>query len=302
MPDTRTEEIHKHFGLSYANYLVIPRTLLQSMPDEWQTPFVALLNELDEAFQHVPQAEAYEVTPGKWRAVDDMTTDEMHSLNTRTDTLADGTPYPKRDDWYDQDPDEQHFLEDEDPVPHYNRGRTHVEPRTSSDPHPVQMGRIAPNAPQPAEGLRQHLAEAMAMAAGSKAFIVPGPAREHPRSQWLAHADATVNALHRWEQEGTLARLCTIPGCFHQLNIASPHPGWLHSRAVGYACPNHAAALWSELNDPHIPDWQYTDERAVLRCSCGWDAGRTRFRGHGTTLWQVHVLSVLESTDADSVN
>lgn len=128
MSGTRIDAIHQHFGLSYANYLVLPRTLLQSMPDEWQTRFVALLNELDQAFQHVPQAEAYDVTPGKWRAVSDMTENEMHSVNIRTEERADGTPYLIRDNWYEQDPDEQFFLEGEDPVAHYNRGRTRVEP------------------------------------------------------------------------------------------------------------------------------------------------------------------------------
>ncbi|WP_030186594.1 hypothetical protein, partial [Streptomyces capuensis] len=43
------DAIHKHFGLSYANYLVLPRTLLQSMPDAWQNAFVKLLDEMDDA-------------------------------------------------------------------------------------------------------------------------------------------------------------------------------------------------------------------------------------------------------------
>lgn len=40
-------DIHTYFGLSYANYLVIPRSVLQSMPEEWQLKFVKLLEELD---------------------------------------------------------------------------------------------------------------------------------------------------------------------------------------------------------------------------------------------------------------
>ncbi|WP_327259981.1 hypothetical protein [Streptomyces sp. NBC_01240] len=151
--------------------------------------------------------------------------------------------------------------------------------------------------PQPAEGLRQHLAEAMAKEAGSKAFMEPGTAWEHARSEWLAHADAAVNALHRWEQEGTLARLCVIPGCTRQLNIAEPEPGWFQSSAVGYACPDHAAALWDETDDPrnrHVPTWQRGITETRLHCSCGWEAGATLFRGHGTALWQAHVLVALE--------
>ncbi|WP_434598306.1 hypothetical protein [Streptomyces sp. A5-4] len=152
-------------------------------------------------------------------------------------------------------------------------------------------------APQPADRLRQHLADAMAKKAGSLAFRHTGTEWEHSRSQWLAHADAAVNALHRWEQEGTLVRLCVIPGCHRQLNIAEVETGWFRSSAVGYGCPDHAAVLWNG-KAPHCPSWHYDDDRALLRCTCGWDAGRTRFRGHGTTLWQAHVLDALANRPA----
>jgi hypothetical protein len=160
----------------------------------------------------------------------------------------------------------------------------------------------AQTAPQPAEGLRQHLAQAMAREAGSKAFLKPGTAWEHSRSEWLAHADAAVNALYRWEQEGTLIRMCTVPGCLRQLNIAKPDPGWLQSSAVGCMCPDHAPILWATAEGPHVPCWGYVNPQApvrseaLLRCSCGWDAGKTRFRGHGTVLWQAHALEVLEAS------
>ena len=39
--------IHAWFGLSYAKYLVLPRSILQSMPVEWQRNFVKLLEQLD---------------------------------------------------------------------------------------------------------------------------------------------------------------------------------------------------------------------------------------------------------------
>lgn len=42
--------IHDWFGLTYSSYLVLHRSLLQSMPDEWQERFVAMLEEFDEAF------------------------------------------------------------------------------------------------------------------------------------------------------------------------------------------------------------------------------------------------------------
>ena len=44
------EAIHASFGLTYANYLVLARSKLQSMPDEWQARFVAMLADLHAAF------------------------------------------------------------------------------------------------------------------------------------------------------------------------------------------------------------------------------------------------------------
>jgi hypothetical protein len=41
------EPIHTWFNLTYANYLVLPRSILQSMPLEWQQRFVKCLRELD---------------------------------------------------------------------------------------------------------------------------------------------------------------------------------------------------------------------------------------------------------------
>lgn len=42
------EKIHDWFELSYASYLVLPRSVLQSTPDKWQIKFVELLEELVE--------------------------------------------------------------------------------------------------------------------------------------------------------------------------------------------------------------------------------------------------------------
>lgn len=41
--------IHGWFGLTYANYLVIPRLALQEMPLDWQRRMVALLEEWEAA-------------------------------------------------------------------------------------------------------------------------------------------------------------------------------------------------------------------------------------------------------------
>ena len=42
------EPIHEWFELSYSNYLVVQRVILQSMSLEWQKRFVKCLDELYE--------------------------------------------------------------------------------------------------------------------------------------------------------------------------------------------------------------------------------------------------------------
>lgn len=44
------EPIHSMFGLSYGNYLVLQRSLMEAMPVEWQRRFVAMLGEMEAAF------------------------------------------------------------------------------------------------------------------------------------------------------------------------------------------------------------------------------------------------------------
>ena len=43
------EPIHNWFGLTYSSYLILQRTILQSMPKLWQKKFVDLLEELEDA-------------------------------------------------------------------------------------------------------------------------------------------------------------------------------------------------------------------------------------------------------------
>lgn len=58
------DHIHEYFELSYAHYLVIPRTLLQSMPSGWQKDFVKLLEEFEDRFtrfEWLPEGTFYNV-------------------------------------------------------------------------------------------------------------------------------------------------------------------------------------------------------------------------------------------------
>lgn len=60
------QAVHRWFGLSYANYLILPRAQLQSMPEQWQQRFASCLQEFRAAFAGSEQARSYQV-----RAVDE---------------------------------------------------------------------------------------------------------------------------------------------------------------------------------------------------------------------------------------
>lgn len=133
--DIPTERIHGWFGLTYSNYLVLPRTLLQSMPDSWQDQFVTLLEELDDAYAHIEHA-TYHVQAGTWAYPDDIDPDELKALGYRRPVAPDGVDEDADlpDVWYGPDGEEHDghmasvFVPGKDPVPHYNRGRTRVAP------------------------------------------------------------------------------------------------------------------------------------------------------------------------------
>jgi hypothetical protein len=64
--------IHTWFSLSYCNYQVLHRTLMQSMPIEWQERMVACLDELADAYQHIEQPEAFKVEAATEHIVNEM--------------------------------------------------------------------------------------------------------------------------------------------------------------------------------------------------------------------------------------
>lgn len=53
------EAIHRWFELTHAQYLTIPRSVLQSMPEEWQRDFVHLLELLDDSIDWRPESGCY---------------------------------------------------------------------------------------------------------------------------------------------------------------------------------------------------------------------------------------------------
>ncbi len=123
-------DVHTWFGLSYSNYQVLHRTLLQSMPDEWQHRFVTCLEELRGAFRHVEQAPGYEVNAVEWKYVSELTDAEMKL----TGVTLDWNEAQQESVYYDRDGDEidahvgKVAVPAHEPIPHYRRGREHVEP------------------------------------------------------------------------------------------------------------------------------------------------------------------------------
>lgn len=53
--------IHTFFGLSYANYLVLPRSVMQAMPTGWQRQMVHLLERVQEKFGDLYSNRLYDV-------------------------------------------------------------------------------------------------------------------------------------------------------------------------------------------------------------------------------------------------
>jgi len=146
--------IHRRFSLSYSNYLVLNRTLLQSMPIDWQERFTDCLDQFNAAFEHVQRAEGFEVHAATEHEVGDLTDAQRAALGITKQ-------------WYDEDEPtdlhgsdladwrEEHELPDapvyrdaagqeidagsrvalrcEDPVPHYRHA--YIEPHIQTDPN-----------------------------------------------------------------------------------------------------------------------------------------------------------------------
>lgn len=132
------QAIHSFFGLSYSTYLVLHRSLLQSMPGEWQSRFVALLEQMREAFRHVEQTECYDLIPGTEALVNELTPGQMKRLGitSSVDDLTDEehetfdgeiTYYSEREG-REMEGYERVVLPGAELIPPYSRGRTRIEP------------------------------------------------------------------------------------------------------------------------------------------------------------------------------
>ena len=83
--------VHAKFGLTYANFLVIHRAQLQSMPLDWQARFVDLLEDLDAAYPD--PGPDFEVATVRDAYVEELTDDELKLLGIARDCGEDETTY-----------------------------------------------------------------------------------------------------------------------------------------------------------------------------------------------------------------
>lgn len=125
-------DIHTWFSLTYANYLVLPRSVLQSMPEEWQQRFISVVRELDESFGHLDWP-SYDVRALKRER--EFITPYEPCDECDDEGLIDGEPceYCQGEGEVEQErryetAEEVGFRDD--PIPHYDRGRTKLEPKT----------------------------------------------------------------------------------------------------------------------------------------------------------------------------
>lgn len=124
--------IHDYFELTYADHLVKNRTLLQSMPTEWQKQFVALLRQFDDAFEHVDKPDGYRVISGKWMQLHDMTESQLNAARFAVegddeDGPSEDTRYYREFDGTELNGSDYGFVPGRDPIPHYRHA--YIEPK-----------------------------------------------------------------------------------------------------------------------------------------------------------------------------
>jgi hypothetical protein len=143
--------VHYYFELSYSTHDVRNRSLLQSMDTDWQERWVALMRELDAAYAHLPN-DQYQIIPCRWTQVGDLTDEQRkeHGITSTLDNFPDMPEDPTPEEFdaheaaYDKACDAEIFHDRDgneidteqriaipvpEKTPHYQRGRTYIEPR-----------------------------------------------------------------------------------------------------------------------------------------------------------------------------
>jgi len=109
-------------------YVVVPRSLAQSMPLRWQQQFTGLLAELHDAFAHLPWPEN-RVVPSRWARLRDLAEEPLAAAGYIAELSSDGElEYRDSSGERVADPSALRVLAPvDDPLPKVADGR--VEPR-----------------------------------------------------------------------------------------------------------------------------------------------------------------------------
>jgi len=112
-------------------YLVVPRSLAQSMPLRWQQVFVGLLADLHDAYGHLSWPE-YRVVPSRWEALVDLDEEQLARAGYVAELGPEGElEYRDAQDQPVRDPETLQVLAPvPDPLPAPSAGR--VEPRPAA--------------------------------------------------------------------------------------------------------------------------------------------------------------------------
>jgi hypothetical protein len=148
-------DIGTWFSLSYSNFLVLHRVLLETMPRWWQLDFVNRLEQLHTAYSHLDHPEGYEAYPCRYVEAWEMSDDERKAagITSSLDDFPESTALPENpteeevaahDTAWEEAADSEVFYDDAgteiekhqrvpirvpDTIPHYRDRLAKVEPR-----------------------------------------------------------------------------------------------------------------------------------------------------------------------------
>ena len=129
-PDERVNgPVWNWFGLTYANFLVVHRAQLQSMPVEWQQRLVELLEELQAAYAHLHVPE-FEVATVRHAYVGELASHELAALRITASDSPDGATAYTSPEGRELNPGEHVGVPVKDPLPHYRHA--YLEPDEAS--------------------------------------------------------------------------------------------------------------------------------------------------------------------------
>jgi hypothetical protein len=146
--------VQDYFGDTPNGHLVLHRTLLQSMPPQWQEHFISLVRGYDQAFAHlqIPNAAHWVARPAQERTVAELTLAEREELGV-TSSVDDVALYVSDDrflaacndiTYCDEDgrelqPTDRVLVPDlDDLIPFHHYGRTTVDAGTGTVPEESQ--------------------------------------------------------------------------------------------------------------------------------------------------------------------